>query len=63
MMDIYAHLGYSAEQLALLQKFNVWSGHRMAWFCLAYLLPTLGYLLYVRRFFPFGTKAGSPVSA
>ena len=49
--ELYAAMGYSAAQMAALQSF-VLSRRMMTWVALVWLLPFLGYLLYIRKFFP-----------
>lgn len=47
--DVYAAMGYSAAQLGPMRAFP--GGHAMAWMSLVFLVPLLGYLLYIRKFF------------
>jgi hypothetical protein len=49
--QVYQQMGFSAEQIALVQKFNFFGGHTMAWSSLIYTVPVLGYLFYIRKFF------------
>jgi hypothetical protein len=58
LMELYALMGYPAAQIAELQKFNFLKGPALAWSSLAGAVPLLGYLLYVRRFFPAGRPEG-----
>ncbi len=50
-------LGYPAEQVALMQKFNFLGGQRMVWCMILGAIPMLGYLVYIRKFFPKDTRA------
>jgi hypothetical protein len=51
IMELYALMNYSEEQIALIKKFNFLKGKNMAWATLCGAVPLLGYLLYVRRYF------------
>ena len=44
-------MGYPEEQIAQLQQFNLLQRPVMAWSSLAFTMPFVGYLLYVRKFF------------
>ncbi|MEP6668872.1 MAG: hypothetical protein ABJF10_06960 [Chthoniobacter sp.] len=50
--ELYALAGYSEQQVAMMQKMTFLKGQTMAWFTLAASLPFLGYLIYLRRYFP-----------
>jgi len=49
--EVYSKMGYSAQQIAAIQKL-VLSGGVMVWSPLLFTLPVLAYLLYIRKFFP-----------
>jgi hypothetical protein len=51
LMELYSLMGYPEEQIAQLRKFNFLKGSTMAWASLCGMLPILGYLIYVRRYF------------
>lgn len=50
--ELYALMGYSGEELAQIQKFNFLNGKTLAWQTLGGMVPTLGFLLFLRRYFP-----------
>jgi len=50
--ELYALMGYPPEQIALMQKYSFLNGQAMAWLTLGCAIPFLGYLLYIRKFFP-----------
>lgn len=52
LVELYALMGYPQEQIAEIQKFNFLKGATMAWASLCGAVPLLGYLIYLRRFFP-----------
>lgn len=49
--EIYSAMGYSPAQLKSLKGFSVLRGRTMMWSSLIFVLPFLGYLLYIRKFF------------
>jgi len=49
--ELYSLMGYPEEQIAQIQKFNFLKGPAMAWTSIGGVVPLLGYLLYVRKFF------------
>jgi hypothetical protein len=50
--ELYALMGYSEQRLAQMQKFSLLKGQNMAWATLIWTAPFLGYLIYLRKFFP-----------
>jgi len=50
--EVYQLMGYPEQQIAQLQKFNIFKGGMMAWVMVICSVPWLCYLLYVRKFFP-----------
>ena len=50
--DIYAAMGYSPVQLASMETLSGLGGRTMMWSSLIFVIPFLGYLLYIRKFFP-----------
>jgi hypothetical protein len=50
--ELYALMGYPEAQIAQMEKFGIFKGQAMAWMTLASMVPFLGYLFYIRRFFP-----------
>lgn len=57
IMELYELMGYPAEQMAELKKFNFLSGQTMAWMMSGFVVPLLGYLIFVRRYFPSASRA------
>jgi hypothetical protein len=51
LTELYSLMGYPEEQIAQIQKFNFLKGPAMAWISIGGVVPLLGYLLYVRKFF------------
>jgi hypothetical protein len=49
--ELYNLMGYPAEQIAQMKKFSFMSGPTAAWMMLGFMLPFLGYLIFVRRYF------------
>jgi hypothetical protein len=49
--ELYRLLDYPAEQIALIEKLNFLTGTGMAWMMVATLVPFLGYMLYLRKYF------------
>ena len=51
LMEVYRVMGYPEAQIAQLQKMNLFHGSMLAWSTLAFAMPLVIYLLFVRRFF------------
>ena len=51
MMEMYRLMDYPQAQLEQIQKFGFLLGNRMAWLILLSMLPFLGYLLFIRKYF------------
>lgn len=51
IIELYELMGYPAEQIAQLKKFNFLSGPNTGWMMLGFMAPFLGYLIFVRRYF------------
>jgi len=49
--EVYRLMGYPETQIAQLEKLNVFHGPMLAWSTLAFAIPFVVYLLFVRRFF------------
>jgi len=54
IMEMYRLMGYPEAQMAEIQKFNFISNKVMAWGILLWMLPMLGYLAWVKKFFRRG---------
>ena len=52
--EVYVLMGYSEAELAQLRQFNFFQGKTMSWMTLVSMTPFLGYLLFLRRYFPSG---------
>lgn len=57
--EVYVLMGYSGPELAQIRQFNFFQGQSLAWLTLVSMTPFVGYLLFLRRYFP-GGKATSP---
>lgn len=55
--EMYGVMHYSAQQIAMIQKFGFGS-HTMLWSTMLFTVPILAYLLYIRKFFPRRTANG-----
>jgi len=51
IMEFYKLAGYSGEELARLQQVSFLNGNNLVWFTLASVLPWLGCLLFVKKYF------------
>jgi len=52
LSEMYRLMGYPEQQVAQLEQFNVvFKGQTLAWSTVIFMVPCLGYLLYLRRFF------------
>lgn len=58
LMDMYRLMGYPPEQIAMIQQYNFVTARTMVWWSAAFMLPMIGYLIWVKRFFR-GSPAGS----
>lgn len=51
IMEMYRLMGYPQQQLEQMQKFNFFSGKSMAVWTACCMVPWLGYLLWIKKFF------------
>ncbi len=51
MIEMYRQMGKSEQQIRQLQQFSFFQGHSMMLFIVLCMLPVLGYLLYVKKYF------------
>jgi len=51
MVEMYRQMGTSEQQIQQLQQYNFFQGHNMLLFIALYMLPVLGYVLCVKRYF------------
>jgi hypothetical protein len=49
--DIYSHMNLPAAQIDQIQKLGIFNGNGMLWMSFCWMVPFLGYLLFVRRYF------------
>ncbi len=49
--DLYRLMDYPEDQIQQMQKLGIFDGHSMAWVTGACLVPFLGYLIFIRRYF------------
>lgn len=59
LIEVYRLMGYPETQIAQLQQLNVFHGPTLAWSTLAFTMPVVIYLLFIRRFF---TRPAASVS-
>lgn len=57
LREFYQLMGYSEQQLRPVQNPAALKSHAMAWISLAIALPTIGYILFIGRYFK-GAKGG-----
>jgi hypothetical protein len=51
LLEMYRLMGYPEAQIEQMRRFNFFSGPAFAWWSLSAVLPMLGYLLWIKRFF------------
>ncbi len=51
VMEFYKLAGYSGEKLTRLEHLRFLHGHNVVWLSLAAVIPWLGYLLFVKKYF------------
>jgi hypothetical protein len=51
LIDMYRLMGYPPEQLAMIEKFNFLSSKTMVVGSAGFMVPMIGYLIWVKRFF------------
>jgi hypothetical protein len=55
MTEMYQLMGYPEAQMELIQQSGLLVGNRMSWLMSLSVLPFLGYLVFIRKFFRPGT--------
>jgi hypothetical protein len=50
-MDMYRLMGYPPEQIAMIERYNFLTSKTMVWWSAGFMLPLIGYLIWVKRFF------------
>ena len=59
LMEMYRHMGYSERQIEMMKQVSLIQNPRMAYFSLAGIVPMVGLLLFVKRYFrSSAAKAG-----
>lgn len=61
LMELYERMGYSEEQLELFRQVSFLSSAAIGWFTGGWAMAILGYLWYIRRYFP-RSKPVSPAT-
>jgi hypothetical protein len=51
LAELYRIMGYSERQMDTVKQFGFLQGNRLAYFSMAGVVPMLGYLLFVKRYF------------
>jgi hypothetical protein len=64
LREFYELSGYSAQQVRAMQNAAVFEGHRMVWMTLATVLPMIGYILFIGRYFrPAARELSAPTAS
>jgi hypothetical protein len=61
LMEMYQQMGYPEAQIEMIRKQGWLTNSTMLWWSVAAMVPILGYLLWVRRFFGGPRDAGAAV--
>jgi hypothetical protein len=51
MTEMYQRMGYPQSQIDLMRKSGLLTGNRMNWFMILSMVPFLGYLVFVKKYF------------
>jgi len=51
IIEMYRLIGYPEKQIAMIEQLGLFKGNLMAWSCLIFTVPFIGYLLFIRRYF------------
>lgn len=57
LLEAYQLMGYSQAQIDQLQKTGLLTGHRIAWMMVLWMVPWLGYILFIKKYFQPKTPA------
>jgi hypothetical protein len=49
--EMYALMGYTHDQIARMEKMSMFKGQAAAWLSFGGVIPMIGYMIYLRRFF------------
>jgi hypothetical protein len=52
LIELYEKMGYPQAQIDLMRQYNWMDGQTMMWISMLWILPILGYLLWIKRYFP-----------
>lgn len=61
--ELYRVMGYSVEKIDQMKKYDLFTTKMMVWPMLIILVPSLGYLVWIKRLFAQGTVANGASSA
>jgi hypothetical protein len=50
MLEMYQLMGYPQAQIDQIQKMGLFTGNSMAWWTVIFMVPFLGYLLFVKKY-------------
>ncbi len=51
LMDLYRSMGYPEDQLALLEKMNIFTPRQIVVWSVFWVLPIIGYLIFIKKYF------------
>src|SRR6516162_9553573 len=51
MIEAYRLMGYPEAQIEQIQKTSLFTGHLMTWLMLFCMVPFLGYILFIKKYF------------
>jgi hypothetical protein len=57
LMDLYRSMGYPEDQLALLEKMNIFTPTQIVIWSVFWAIPIIGYLIFIRKYFRQGIPA------
>jgi hypothetical protein len=56
-IEMYHVMGYPQAQIDQIQKMNLFTGNSMLWMTVLFMVPFLGYVLFVKKYLPGGRAA------
>jgi len=62
LMTLYRHMGYPEKQLELLEKVNIFTPAQIVGWSVIWVLPILGYLMFIKKHFRRAIPTQSPVT-
>jgi len=57
VLEMYHAMGYPQAEIDQIQKVGVFTGNSMVWMTVIFMVPFLGYILFVKKFLPGGKVA------